>query len=92
MCIGSWFALNHDKSLQIDFFCVKRLANNDFLKDVESTVERGNKIIREWYHFWSHFSYVFNPLPHILKSKQEHFTTSWYFEVSFVVIFTHTER
>ena len=32
------FALNHDKSLQIYFFCVKRQAKNDFLKDVESTV------------------------------------------------------
>ena len=32
------FALNHDKSLQIYFFCVKRQAKIDFLKDVESTV------------------------------------------------------
>ena len=32
------FALNHDKKLQIYFFCVKRQAKNDFLKDVESTV------------------------------------------------------
>ena len=32
------FALNHDKSLQIYIFCVKRHAKNDFLKDVESTV------------------------------------------------------
>ena len=32
------FALNHDKSLQIYFFCLKRRANNYFLKDVESTV------------------------------------------------------
>ena len=32
------FALNHDKSLQIYFFCVKRQARNDFLKDIESTV------------------------------------------------------
>ena len=32
------FALNHDKSLKIYFFCVKRQAKNDFLKDVESTV------------------------------------------------------
>ena len=31
------FALNHGKSLQIYFFCVKRQAKNDFLKDVEST-------------------------------------------------------
>ena len=34
------FALNHDKSLQtvffFFFFCVKRQAENDFLKDVES--------------------------------------------------------
>ena len=34
------FALNHDKSLQIYFFCVKLQAKNDFLKDVESTVGR----------------------------------------------------
>ena len=32
------FALNHDKNLQIYFFCVKRQAKNDFLKNVESTV------------------------------------------------------
>ena len=32
------FALNHDKSLQMYFFCVKRQTKNDFLKDVESTV------------------------------------------------------
>ena len=32
------FALNHDKSLQI-YFCVKCQATNDFLKDVESTVD-----------------------------------------------------
>ena len=31
-------ALNHDTSLQIYFFCVKRQSKNDFLKDVESTV------------------------------------------------------
>ena len=31
------FALIHDKSLEI-YFCVKRQAKNDFLKDVESTV------------------------------------------------------
>ena len=31
------FALNCDKSLQI-YFCVKRQAKIDFLKDVESTV------------------------------------------------------
>ena len=30
------FALNHDKNLQIYYFCVKRQAKNDFLKDVES--------------------------------------------------------
>ena len=35
------FALNHDKNLQIYFFCVKRQAKNDFLKDVESTVSIG---------------------------------------------------
>ena len=32
------FALNQDKSLQIYFFCVKRQAKRDFLKDVENTV------------------------------------------------------
>ena len=32
------FALNHGKKLQIYFFCLKRRAKNDFLKDVESTV------------------------------------------------------
>ena len=32
------FALNHDKSLQIYFFCQ---AKNDFLKDAESTVSIG---------------------------------------------------
>ena len=31
------FALNHGKSLQI-YFCVRRQAKNNFLKDVESTV------------------------------------------------------
>ena len=34
------FALNHDKNLQIYFFCGKRQAKCDFLKDVESTVTR----------------------------------------------------
>ena len=32
--------LNHDKSMKIYFFCVKRHAKNDFLKYVESTVEK----------------------------------------------------
>ena len=32
------FALNHDKSLQIYFFCLKRQAKNEFLKDVKSSV------------------------------------------------------
>ena len=32
------FALNHDKSLQIVFFCVKRQAKNDFPNDVEKTI------------------------------------------------------
>ena len=31
------FALNHDKSLQI-YFCVKRQAENDFLKAVENRI------------------------------------------------------
>ena len=35
------FALNHDKSLQIYFVCVKQQTKNDFLKDVESIVESG---------------------------------------------------
>ena len=35
------FALNHDKSLKIYFFCVKHQEKNDFLKDVESTVSIG---------------------------------------------------
>ena len=41
LCIGSydkWFWID-DKSLQIYFFCVKRQAKNDILKDVESTVD-----------------------------------------------------
>ena len=33
------FALYHDKNLQIFFFCVKRQAKNDFLKDTESSVD-----------------------------------------------------
>ena len=37
-CAPNGFALNHDKSLQIRFFCAKRQAKKDFLKDVESTV------------------------------------------------------
>ena len=32
------FALNHDKNLQIYFFCVKPQTKNDFLKDVKSIV------------------------------------------------------
>ena len=32
------FALNHDKRLQIYYFCVKGQVKNNFLKDVESTV------------------------------------------------------
>ena len=39
--VNAWihgFALNHDKSLQINFICVKHRAKNDFQKDVESTV------------------------------------------------------
>ena len=32
------FALNHNKILQIFFFCVKCQAKNDFPKDVEKTV------------------------------------------------------
>ena len=37
------FALNHHKSLQIYFFCVKRRAKKDFLKDVRSTVVTGHR-------------------------------------------------
>ena len=36
------FALNHDRSLQIYFFCVQRQAKNDFPKDVERTVVTEN--------------------------------------------------
>ena len=32
------FVLNHDKSLQIYLFCVKRQTKNDFLKDIKGTV------------------------------------------------------
>ena len=35
------FALNHDKSLQCFFFCVKCQAKHYFLKDVESIVSTG---------------------------------------------------
>ena len=42
--MSNGFALNHDKSLQIHFICVKRQAKNDFLKDVESTVVPGSTI------------------------------------------------
>ena len=35
------FAFNHDKSLQIYFFCVKHQSKNDFLKDVESILLYG---------------------------------------------------
>ena len=38
LCAHKGFALNHDKSLQINFICVKHQTKNDFLKDVESTV------------------------------------------------------
>ena len=43
LCIGSHskgFALYHDKSLHIYFFYVQRQANNDFLKDVECSVNQ----------------------------------------------------
>ena len=39
------FALNHDKNMQIYFFCVKRQAKNDSLKDVKSTVGGEQNII-----------------------------------------------
>ena len=32
-------ALNHDKNLKIYFFCEKRQAKHDFMKDIESRVE-----------------------------------------------------
>ena len=35
MVTTNGFASNRDKSLHIYFFCVKRQAKNDFLKDVE---------------------------------------------------------
>ena len=35
MVTTNGFASNCDKSLHIYFFCVKRQAKNDFLKDVE---------------------------------------------------------
>ena len=35
------FALKHDKSLQIYFFCVQCQAKNDFPKDVERTITDG---------------------------------------------------
>ena len=38
--------LDHDKSLQVYFFCVKRQAKNDFLKDVKSTVVRVYKVVK----------------------------------------------
>ena len=37
-----WLYLNYDRILQIYFFCVKRQAKNDFLKDVESTVDNNH--------------------------------------------------
>ena len=33
------------KNLQIYFFCIKRQARNDFLKDLESTVGRVMQLI-----------------------------------------------
>ena len=38
--------LDHDKSLQVYFFCVKRQAKNAFLKDVKSTVVRVYKVVK----------------------------------------------
>ena len=32
------FALDHDKSLQIHYLCIKHQAKTEFLKDVKSTV------------------------------------------------------
>ena len=42
------FILKLDKSLQIYFFCVKRQAKNDFLKDVENTVTLEGKNLLPW--------------------------------------------
>ena len=44
------FAVDHGKSLQRIYFCVKRQAKNDFLKDVESIVNRrmSGKQYRPW--------------------------------------------
>ena len=48
------FALNHDKNLHI-YFCVKRQAKTDFLKDVESTeVSRFLKRIKNVFFFLSY--------------------------------------
>ena len=49
------FALNHDKSLKIYLFCVKRQAKNDFLKDVKSTVAN---ILADQYLLCSQTMYV----------------------------------
>ena len=38
--------LDHDKRLQVYFFCVKRQAKNAFLKDVKSTVVRVYKVVK----------------------------------------------
>ena len=47
------FALNHYKSLQIYFFCVKCQAKNDFLKDVKSTVSISEaNILSKFYKDW----------------------------------------
>ena len=39
------FASSHDKHMQIYFFCIKRQANNDFLKEVESTALRKHSYV-----------------------------------------------
>ena len=39
------FALNHNKSLQIYFFCVKRQAKNDSLKDKTSKARNFTRLI-----------------------------------------------
>ena len=66
------FALNHDKSLQINFICVKHQGKNNFLKDVESTV------------IYSTILYLllilghFNLIILVLYFKPVHFITFWH--------------
>ena len=66
--------LNHDKSLQIYFFCVKRQAKNDFLKDVESTVDCRPFFTRETTFVTSCLLYcTTNPFRKEVYSKRKEF-------------------